>query len=71
MSAAGGIVVVLSAGSGEQVYGTPTTPVNPNPNGGGGGGTLPVTGFEVVLLVAAVVLALAVGWALNKIGGRR
>lgn len=69
MSAAGGIVVVLSAGSGEQVYGTPTTPVNPN--GGGGGGTLPVTGFEVVLLVAAVVIALAVGWALYKIGGRR
>lgn len=68
MSAAGGIVVVLSAGSGEQVYGTPTTPVNPN---GGGGGTLPVTGFEVVLLVAAVVIALVVGWALYKIGGRR
>lgn len=50
------------------MYTTPTTPLNPN---GGSGDTLPVTGFEVVLLVAAVVIALAVGWALYKIGGRR
>lgn len=42
--------------SAHQVYGTPTTPLNP-----GHGGTLPVTGFEVVVLVVVALALVGLG----------
>lgn len=48
---------MTGASSAHQVYGTPTTPLNP----GHGGGTLPVTGFEVVVLIVVALALVGLG----------